>query len=120
MAKEKIAKESDINITIGLNEAKVPVKITWQNDENPKGTGKRECKAILLSLFDKESLATMKVDLWTTDMQVAEMDQFFYETLSIMSDTYLRSTKNQKLASEMRQFVQYFGEQTKIIKKANT
>jgi hypothetical protein len=34
-----------------------------------------------------------------------------------LTETYFRATKNQKMASAMQQFVQYFGEETGIIPK---
>jgi hypothetical protein len=57
----------------------------------------------------------MKIDLWTTEMQVIEMDRFFFQTLRAMADTYFKATQNAELATAMQQFVQYFGEKTQII-----
>ncbi len=119
MLDNKVVKKSDIKVSIGLNKDKVPVDIDWQNEDNPNGPEAERCKAVLLSFFDRKTLSTLKVDLWTADMQVHEMDQFFYETLSFMAGTYERATQNKKLASEMRQFIKYFGEQTKIIEKSD-
>ena len=70
---------------------------------------------MLLSIFDKEPLDTLKIDLWTKEMTVAEMDRFFFQTLKAMGDTYFRATKNKELAEQLQQFVQYFGEQTEIL-----
>ena len=74
-----------------------------------------ECKAMLLSLFDKDTEETLKIDLWTKDMQVVEMDRFFYHTLRAMADTYFKATQNKDLAVDMQRFVQYFGEKTETI-----
>lgn len=57
----------------------------------------------------------MKLDLWTKDMQVDEMDRFIFQTIRAMADTYFKATQNNKLAADMQRFVQYFGEQTEII-----
>lgn len=116
---EKIVKKSDINITVGLNEENVPVSIHWKAEDNPSHVKPAECKAMLLSLFDRDHFDTLKIDLWTKDMQVNEMDRFFYQTFRAMCDTYFRATQNGKLANEMQRFVQYFGEQTEIIPKEN-
>ena len=113
----KVAKSSGIQINIGLNEANVPVKIDWMAEDNPNTKTPQECKAMLLAFFDKESRDTLKIDLWTTEMQVNEMDRFFYQTLRAMSDTYFKATQNQVLATKMQQFVQHFGEETKILSK---
>ncbi len=111
----KIAKSSLIKIKIGLDEQKIPVKIDWQAEEGPNGNKSAEAKAFLLSIFDKDSKDTLKMDLWTKDMQVNEMDRFFFQTLRAMADTYFKATQNQQLAVDMQRFVQYFGEQTAIL-----
>ncbi len=114
----EIKHQSDIKLTVGLDESNVPVKIEWEAEDNPNGEGAKECKAFLLSVFDKESRDTMKIDLWTTEMQVNEMDRFFFQTLRALSDTYFKATQNQDLANDMARFVQYFGEKVEIIPKA--
>lgn len=117
MSKSEIKKKSEIKITVALNEENVPVKMEWQARDNPSGDKPHECKALLLSLFDKDSLDTMKIDLWTTEMQIIEMDRFFFQTLRAMTETYFKATQNKELATDMQRFVQYFGEKTEIIPK---
>ncbi|MEL6969855.1 MAG: gliding motility protein GldC [Bacteroidota bacterium] len=113
MSKEVI-QTSDINIKVGLNEEKMPVRIDWEASDNPAGG--QVAKAMLLSLFDEDSKDTLKIDLWTTEMQVIEMDRFFFQTLRGLADTYFKATQNAELATSMRQFVHYFGEKTGILK----
>ena len=115
-----IKKTSEINIRIGLNEQNVPVKIEWKADDHPNGEGFQESKAMLISFLDRETKDTLKMDLWTKDMQVMEMDRFFFQTLRAMADTYHRATQNSDLATDMQRFVQYFGEKTEIIPKENS
>jgi gliding motility-associated protein GldC len=110
-------KRAKINITIDRDEKNVPEKIIWQASDNPDGQKKQECKAMFLALFDKKQLDTIKVDLWTKDMMVNEMDRFFFQTLRSMTDTYYKATQNSKLASQMQQFVHFFGQETGIIPK---
>ena len=117
MNNPEIKKSSEIKIKVGLNGENVPVKMEWQAQDNPSGDSLKECKAMLLSLFDKDSLDTMKIDLWTTEMQIIEMDRFFFQTLRALADTYFKATQNKELATDMQRFVQYFGEQTEIIPK---
>jgi len=95
----------------------VPVRIDWQADDNPSSKEAQECKAMLLSMFDKEAKETFKIDLWTTEMQVNEMDRFFYQTFRGLADTYFRATQNKQMAEDMQRFIQYFAEQTEIIPK---
>lgn len=109
--------EKKIGITIKLDEKNLPEKIKWQADDSKINDSQQNCKAMLLSLFDEQTLDTLKIDLWVKDMQVAEMDRFFFQTLKAMADTYFKATQNAQLASDMQRFVQYFGEQTQIIPK---
>jgi gliding motility-associated protein GldC len=114
-----IVKKSMITIEVGLNEDKHPESIRWQSDDNPNTKEMTECKAISLSLFDKEYKDTLKIDLWTTEMQVVEMDRFVFQTLRSLADTYFRATNNQQLANDMQLFVDYFGKQTGIIQETS-
>ncbi|MCO6478046.1 MAG: gliding motility protein GldC [Phaeodactylibacter sp.] len=113
----EVKKSSDITVSVGLNSQNIPVKITWEAEDNPNGPGAQEVKAILISLFDKETKDTLKIDLWTQDMQVIEMDRFIFQTMRAIADTYHRATQNTELANEMQRFVTYFGEKTEIIPK---
>lgn len=108
-------KVSEIKIHIGLDSESVPQSIHWGSTDNPDGSEMRECKAMLLSLFDKDHLDTYKVDLWTKELQVVEMDRFMFQTLRALADTYFNATRNQELANDFRKFIEYFGQQTEII-----
>lgn len=115
--KKQVVKKSKIEIEIGLNEDKHPETIFWKSDDNPAGSQLAECKAMMLALFDKEYKDTFKIDLWTTEMQVVEMDRFVFQHLKSLADTYFKATGNNKLASEMQMFVDYFGKQTGILQE---
>ena len=108
-------KKSDIKITVTLNEEKHPEIIQWQADDSGVD-GLRQSKAVMLSLFDQKEQTTMRIDLWTMEMMVEEMQVFFYETLASMADTYERATNDKELSGEMRKFAKSFGEKTKILK----
>lgn len=112
-----MSKKSKIKIDIDLDKDNVPAKIEWLSDDNPAGDGARECKAMLLSLFDKEHLDTYKIDLWTKELQVVEMDRFMFQTLRALADTYYNATRNENLANDFRKFVEHFGLETEIIPK---
>ena len=109
-------KKSIISIEVALDDNNIPNKIEW-TAASPDGPVKRECKAMLLSFFDKESLETFKIDLWTTEMQIAEMDRLMFHSLNALSEAYFSATKNEELSNHMKSFVQYFGEFTGIIPK---
>jgi gliding motility-associated protein GldC len=109
-------KNSSITIDVSLDENKVPEAISWEAADT--GTkGPQEAKAMLLAFFDKASKDTLKIDLWTKEMQVNEMDRFFYQTLISLAETYKRATSNAALADAMQQFARYFGEEVELVKK---
>lgn len=113
-----VKKTTKIDIQVGLNADKMPVQIQWKSEDNATDGKPNQAKAMLLSLFDKNQLDTLKIDLWTNEMQVMEMDRFFYQTMRGLADTYFKATQNAALANEMQRFVQYFGEKTEIIPPA--
>ena len=49
-------------------------------------------------------------------MPVDEMKMFFHQTLVTMSDTFLRSTQDEKMSATMRDFCDYFAEKLEIKK----
>lgn len=112
-----MSKTSQIKINVKLNDQNHPTDIEWQSNDNPSGEGLHSAKAMMLALFDKEYKDTFKIDLWTEELQVIEMDRFVYQALKSMGDTYFRATNNTKLANDIQRFAQYFGEETEIIKK---
>lgn len=111
-----VAKSSEIRIKVGLDEKGVPVKMDWLAEDG-KNDNWQQSEAMLLSLFDPNTLDTLKIDLWTTQMQVGQMDRMMYQTLKALADSYFRATQNREMASQMQQFAQYFGEKTEVVPK---
>ncbi len=110
-------KSTEINIKVTLDEKNHPSDITWQASDDPKNKGMQDAKAMLLSLFDKNQKDTLKIDLWTKEMQVMEMDRFMFQTLKALGDTYFRATQNAQMASAIQQLADYFGQETGIVPK---
>ncbi len=119
MDTKKIVKVSDITLRVGLDEERIPVKIEWAATDMHAPDQMDECKAMSLALFDKNSRDTLRIDLWTNEMQMQEMDRFVYQILRSLGQTYLRATHNKELAEDIARFAHYFGEKTEIIPKAN-
>lgn len=117
MEANEIAKTSDITIRVALDKEHVPAKIEWSATDMHEPGKMDECKAMAVALFDKEHRDTLRIDLWTTEMQVQEMDRFMYQILRSLSQTYLRATQNKEMAEEMAKFAHYFGEKTEIVPK---
>lgn len=109
-------KTSEIKFNITLDENKLPETITWNATD--AGMEKDEnCKAIMLAVWDPKTESTLKIDLWTKDMQVDEMKKFFHQTLLSMSDTLKRSISEDKMAADMKDFCDHFAEKLEILQK---
>ncbi|MCS6929228.1 MAG: gliding motility protein GldC [Saprospiraceae bacterium] len=119
MDRTEIAKISDITLRVGLDHERIPVKIEWAATDMHAPGHMEECKAMSLALFDKNSRDTLRIDLWTNEMQVQEMDRFIYQILRSLSQTYLRATNNRELAEDMARFAHYFGEKTEILPRTS-
>ena len=105
-------KKTQISFNIELDENKIPEKITWS--ANDGGVNNKDSKAVFLSVWDHEPQETLKIDLWTEDMPVDQMNVFFHQTLVSMSDTFMRSTNNEKMTDAFKQFCDYFAENLNI------
>jgi gliding motility-associated protein GldC len=93
-------RNSEINIEILLDNQNVPEKIRWEATDSP-AEGMQEVKAMALAFWDNVSKGTLKIDLWTKDMEVHEMKRFFIETLSGMADTVRTATADEIMAMDM-------------------
>ena len=100
--------KSEINFTIELDDNRVPESITWSAQDG--GVNQEAAKAIMLNIWDSSAKESLKIDLWTKDMPVDEMKQFFHQTFVAMTDTFLRATGDEKMAATMKDFSDYFAE----------
>lgn len=115
MENNSIVKTSEIIVRVGLDQDRVPTSIEWRaSDMHPEGV-LEACKAMVVALFDKNQRETLRIDLWTKEMELQEMDRFVFQILRSLGQTYLRATNNTELAEDMARFAQYFGEKTAII-----
>ncbi len=99
--------KSSINIDILLDPEKVPESIQW-NATDSSAAMNQKAKAMCIAFWDAADKTAMRIDLWTKDMMVDEMGEFFYQMLYTMSDTFLRATKNEEQANEIKTFSELF------------
>lgn len=109
-----VAHTSKIEFTVGLDENKVPEKLHWNAEEG--GITNEEAKALMISVWDSKTKDTLKMDLWTKDMPIDEMKQFFHQTLVAMADTFESATNDEKMSATMRDFCDYFAEKLELKK----
>lgn len=113
MAEDKIIKTSEIKVQIGLNENHLPIRMKWTASDG--GVDNQEAKAMLLSLWDPNQKNTMKIDLWTKDMSVEEMKQFFHQTLLTLSDTFEKATGEHNICEDLRDYCYHFADKMNIL-----
>lgn len=111
-----MSKQSDIHIHIELDEEQLPQKISWRATDSSSNE-LQDSKAFMLSLWDPHYRETLRMDLWTKEMQLEEMNVFVFQTLLTMADTYKRANNDEKMANEIREFALHFGEKTAVIKR---
>jgi gliding motility-associated protein GldC len=99
--------QSSININVHLDANKVPEQITWSATDTSADSFKK-AKAMMLSFWDGAEKNALRIDLWTKDMMVDEMADFFYQTLMTMAESYHRATKNDEMSNDMKKFAKEF------------
>ena len=108
-------KKTDIVITVCLDKNRVPEKMSWSAKDG--GVSNQETKAFLFSSWDDVNQETVKIDLWTKDMPVDQMNVFFHQTLVSLSQSYMKATNNEKMTDAFNQFCDYFAEKLELKKK---
>jgi len=98
---------STITIDVNLDEQKMPAEIRWRATET-SAEEDRKAKAMFLSFWDGEEKAALRIDLWTKEMMIDEMTDFFYQTFMSMADTYQRATRNAEMSQDMKKFARDF------------
>jgi gliding motility-associated protein GldC len=99
--------QSTIKINVLLDAEKIPQSIQWSATDS-SAEMKQQAKAMAIAFWDAADKSAMRIDLWTKDMMVDEMGEFYYQMLHSMSDSFLRATRNQEQADELKQFADSF------------
>ena len=98
---------STITIDVTLDQNRVPENISWNATESSADAA-RKAKAMMLSFWDGADKTALRVDLWTKEMMVDEMADFFYQTMMTMADSFERATHQQELVDDMKNFAKDF------------
>jgi gliding motility-associated protein GldC len=114
---DKVVKTSEINIKVGLNENNLPVGMRWTAPDGQVENA--DAKAFMLSIWDPKENNTMKIDLWTKDMSIEEMKQFFHQTLLTMADTFEKATGEHLICEDLRDYCYHFADKMQILPEGN-
>lgn len=107
-------KTSEIKFNVTVDENHLPTKITWKAEDS-ESDKEKECKSIMLSIWDANEQNTLRIDLWTNDMMVDEMKLFFHQTLVSMANTLERATGDADTAKDVREFATKLAEKMNLI-----
>jgi gliding motility-associated protein GldC len=94
-------KLSEIRFHIELDDENVPDKIFWNATDSPHGSKMEEAKAINLSIWDHQRKETLRIDLWTKDMDVLDMKRCVIDTIGGLAETIRTATDDDFMAEEM-------------------
>ncbi len=103
-----MSRTADIRLSVQMDDDGIEA-IHWEADEGP-AAGEQSASAMLLALWDEENRNALRIDLWTKEMSVDDMNDFFFQTLLTLGDTYRNATNDASLASEIKLFARDFAE----------
>ena len=90
-----------------MDDSRMVETIKW-NASDSTVENAQKAKAMMLSFWDGAEKTALRIDLWTKDMMVDEMADFFYQTMMTMADTYGRATNHTEVVGDMKKFAQGF------------
>ena len=94
-------RQSTITIGVRMDAKNNPESIAWTaTDSGAKEA--QQAKAMMLAFWDKDKKSALHIDLWTRDMMVDEMAEFYFQMLTTMADTFSRATAHKEFVAQMK------------------
>lgn len=106
--------KSTISIDVMLDPNKIPEQINWTASDSSADMAQK-AKAMCLAFWDGADKTALRIDLWTKDMMVDEMADFYYQMLMGMADSLKRATNQEGLSEEMKTYAKDFFEKFRAI-----
>ncbi len=106
--------QSTIKINVLLDPDKIPEQINWVASDSNADMAQK-AKAMCLAFWDGADKTALRIDLWTKDMMMDEMVDFYYQMMMTMADTFKRATQQDELAADMKKFAKEFFEKFRTI-----
>lgn len=101
--------QSTIHIDVKLDDSRMVETIQWKASDSTVENAQK-AKAMMLSFWDGADKTALRIDLWTKEMMIDEMADFFYQTYMTMADTYERATRHVEIVEDMKKFAHDFYE----------
>lgn len=98
---------STITIDVQLDPDKIPQMISWKADSRSTENAQK-AKAMMIAFWDGADKSALRIDLWTKEMMVDEMADFFYQTFMTMADTFQRATQQNDQSNDIKNFAKDF------------
>lgn len=108
-------RKTQITVEVELDENHVPEKMTWNAQDG--GINNQETKAAMISVWDDKEREALRIDLWTKDMPMDDMKQFYHQIFISMATSYQRATNENEVADYIVEFAENFAHQAGIKEK---
>ena len=92
-----------LTVDVAMDENMIPEEIIWKSNDE-KNASEEKAAAALIYFWNKNQNETFNLDLWTKEMPVDEMDEFFYQSILTMSEAYFKATENNKIKDALKKF----------------
>ncbi|CAN5199378.1 gliding motility protein GldC [soil metagenome] len=106
--------QSTIKIDVLLDPDKIPQQISWAASDSTADMA-QQAKAMCIAFWDGADKTALRIDLWTKDMMMDEMADFYYQMLMTMADTFKRATHQHELSDDMKKFAKEFFDKFRAI-----
>lgn len=103
---------SNISINVLMDADRIPETISW-NASDSTAEMDQKAKAMMLAFWDAADKNALRIDLWTKDMMIDEMADFYYQVMMTMADTFERATNQPEIAIGMKTYAKEFLNQFK-------
>ncbi len=99
--------KSTITIEVLRDTDNITESITW-NATDSTAEMMQKAKAMCVGFWDEQDRSALTLDLWTKNMMVDEMADFFHQMMMAMAQTFQRATQQQELSTDMKTFANNF------------
>ena len=101
-----------LTFEIELDENHLPVNIEMISSDG--AANETNIKTLMISAWAAQTKEALRIDLWTKDMPVHDMFIMYHQTMMGMAASLEKSTGRDKLSGALRDYCDFFAEQTQI------
>ncbi len=105
-------RKTQITLTVSLDENNTPETMEWSALDG--GVKKQSMEAFFLSTWDKETQESARIDLWSKEMPLDQMQIFVHQTLVGIRASYLKATDDVQMGEAMQQFCDFFASERNL------